>query len=66
MASSHFSRSALGIPMLRSYVFELISQDLKHCTNKQGRLGACQGKPGWISVAQGFRPFGHDGFELIS
>jgi len=59
MACSRFLRSALGIPMLRSYVFELISQDSEHCTNRQGRLVACQGKPGWISVAQGFRPFGH-------
>src|SRR4026208_1103395 len=48
-----------GIPMLQSYVFELISQDSEHCTNRQGRLGACQGEPGWISVAQVFRPFGH-------
>ena len=52
MACSHFLCSALGIPMLQSYVFELISQDSEHCTNRQGRLGACQGKPGWISVAQ--------------
>ena len=66
MACSRFLRSALGIPMLRSYVFELISQDSEHCTNRQGCLVACQGKPGWISVAQGFRPFGHVGFELIS
>ena len=55
-----------GFRRFGQHVFELIPQDSEHCTNRQGRLGACQGKPGWISVAQGFRPFGHVGFELIS
>ena len=55
-----------GFRCFGQHVFELIPQDSEHCTNRQGRLGACQGKPGWISVAQGFRPFGHVGFELIS
>ena len=55
-----------GFRCFSQHVFELISQDSEHCTNRQGHLGACQGKPGWISVAQGFRPFGHVGFELIS
>src|SRR6185369_8012119 len=30
-----------GFLCFGQHVFELISQDSEHCTNKQGRLGAC-------------------------